>query len=70
MNKPQFHARRMKNGTEFQCERCGGLVVRMSGRADTDQLAYVMYCNACDIASGGWQDEEEREHFLESMTIE
>jgi transcription elongation factor Elf1 len=70
MNKPQFHARRMQNGTEFQCERCGGLVVRMSGSADTDQLPYVMYCNACDIESGDWQDEKEPGTFSESMTIE
>jgi hypothetical protein len=69
MGNPQFHARRMQDGPEFQCDRCGGPVVRMPGRVGTDHLPYVMYCNACDLTSGGWLTKEEREQFLQSMTV-
>jgi hypothetical protein len=66
---PQFHAHRLQNQPEFQCDRCGGPVVRMPGRVATNQLPYVMYCNASDIPSGGWQTNEERELFLEGMPV-
>ena len=69
MENPQFHAHRMHNELEFQCDRCGGPVPRMPGRVGTEQLPRVMYCNACDLTSGGWQTEEEQERFLRSMTV-
>ena len=66
---PQFHAYRMHDEIEFQCDRCGGLMHRMPGRVGTEQLPCVMYCNACDLTSGGWQTEEELERFLRNMTV-
>ncbi len=68
IENPQFHAQRMHNELGFLCDRCGGPVRRMPGRVGTEQLPRVMYCNVCDLTSGGWQTEEEQERFLQSMT--
>jgi hypothetical protein len=67
--KPQFHVHRIQNQSEYQCDRCGGFVVGMPGRAGTGQSPFVMYCNTCDLTSGGWQTKEDREQFLRSMPL-
>ena len=69
VSNPQFHAHRVQEQQEFQCDRCGGPVARMRGRRGTDQLPPVMYWNNCSFTSGGWLTNQERETFLKATTI-
>ena len=68
MNAIRFHARITAGRKEFVCDRCGGPVVEMPGeQQNPDQMAHVMYCRQCNLASGGWLTASEREVFLRNM---
>ena len=69
MPKIEFTARATAEGKEFVCARCSGQVIKMAEKQYARLHPYVMECRKCGLVSGGWETSEERDRFLEEMTV-
>lgn len=69
MPKIEFTARATAEGKEFVCARCSGQVIKMAEKQYARLHPYVVECRKCGLVSGGWETSEERDRFLEEMTV-
>ena len=69
MPKIEFTAMARAEGKEFVCARCSGQVIKMAEKQYARLHPYVMECRKCGLVSGGWGTSEERDRFLEEMTV-
>lgn len=57
------------NGSAVVCKHCGSPVENTFGKANTDQLAYIVKCPVCDAPRGEWFTPQERDEELAQMRI-